>query len=47
MPNIENIIQAAASIQPLTLAVLFIGLISLGLIWLAAVAIKINGGRKK
>ncbi|MFZ3019550.1 MAG: hypothetical protein WA056_13960 [Gallionella sp.] len=39
MSEIKELIAIAAAMDPLTLAILFIGLISLGLIWLASIAI--------
>lgn len=38
--QITSALEAAAKFEPLTLAILFIGLISLGAIWLAAIVIK-------
>jgi len=41
MPKIgEELIAAAVHGEPLTIAILFMGLTCLGLIWLASVAIK-------
>ena len=42
--SVLQVLEAAGKFQPLTLAILFIGLISLGVIWLAAMVIK--SGRK-
>jgi hypothetical protein len=39
MSEIKELIGIATGIDPLTLAILFIGLISLGVIWLASIAI--------
>jgi len=39
MSGIKEVFAIAATMDPLTLAILFIGLISLGLIWLASIAI--------
>lgn len=39
MSEIKELISIAAATDPLTLAILFIGLIGLGLIWLASIAI--------
>lgn len=39
MPEINTLITAVAAMNPLSLAILFIGLISLGVIWLASIAI--------
>ena len=44
MSDIKALIVTAATMDPLTLAILFIGLISLGVIWLASIAI--GGGTK-
>ncbi|MFZ2525761.1 MAG: hypothetical protein WAW87_10685 [Candidatus Ferrigenium altingense] len=44
MSEIKELIAIAAATDPLTLAILFIGLIGLGLIWLASIAI---AGTKK
>lgn len=38
--QITSVLDAASKFDPLTLAILFIGLISLGVIWLAAIVIK-------
>ena len=40
------LIQAAAGIDPLNLAILLIGIVALAVIWLAAVAIKSAMKRK-
>lgn len=48
MPKITaDTIQAAAGIDPLNLAILLIGVISLAAIWLAAVAIRASVRGKK
>lgn len=48
MPYIDALMKTASTIDPLTLAVLFIGLISLGVIGLAYVAIAgLTQGTKK
>lgn len=39
MSEIKALIATAATVDPLTLAILFIGLISLGVIWLASIAL--------
>jgi hypothetical protein len=39
MSEIKALIATAAAVDPLTLAILFIGLISLGVIWLASIAL--------
>lgn len=38
--EITSALEAAAKFDPLTLAIFFIGVISLGTIWLAAIVIK-------
>lgn len=48
MPKITAaLIGAAANIDPLTLAILFLGLVGLGVIWLAALVIKTGPGSAK
>ena len=42
--QVTSALEAASKFEPLTLAILFIGLISLGVIWLAAIVIK-SGNR--
>lgn len=39
MSDIKELFAIAATIDPLTLAIMFIGLISLGVIWLASIAL--------
>ncbi len=47
MPKISSsLVQAAANIEPLNLAILLIGVIALAVVWLAAVAIKSAAKRK-
>ena len=38
--GLTSALNAASKFDPLTLAILFIGLISLGVIWLAAIIIR-------
>jgi len=45
--QVTSALEAASKFEPLTLAILFIGLISLGVIWLAAIIIKSNGREEK
>ncbi|OTP70435.1 hypothetical protein [Caballeronia sordidicola] len=49
MPSINAaLINAIAKVDPLNLAILFVGLSSLGVIWLASIAIRNNNrGAKK
>lgn len=47
MPTItSSLVQSAADIEPLNLAILVIGVIALAVVWLAAVAIKTAMKRK-
>jgi hypothetical protein len=48
MPSISTaLIKSAAEIDPLNLAILFIGLIALGVIWIGIILAKgQSGGRK-
>jgi hypothetical protein len=47
MPKIStSLVQAAADIEPLNLAILLIGVIALAAVWLAAVAIRSAAKRK-
>jgi hypothetical protein len=49
MPSVTtDLIKSVAEIDPLNLAILFIGLIALGVIWIAIILAKgQSGGRKK
>lgn len=49
MPSVSpSLIQSAGQIEPLNLAILFIGLIALGVIWLAIILAKgHSAGRQK
>jgi hypothetical protein len=49
MPSVSpDLIKSAADIDPLNLAILFIGLTALGVIWIAIILAKGRaGGRKK
>jgi hypothetical protein len=49
MPNVSTaLIKSAAEIDPLNLAILFIGLVALGVVWIAIILAKgQSGGRKK
>lgn len=42
MSEIKKLLDIAATIDPLSLAILFLGLVSLGVIWLASIAITNN-----
>jgi hypothetical protein len=47
VPQIDSsVLDAAANVDPIRLAILFVGLTSLGVIWLASVIIKYFGRRK-
>jgi hypothetical protein len=48
MPSVSpELIKTASEIDPLNLAILFIGLISLGVIWVAIILAKGRGKPKK
>lgn len=47
MAALKAVIETTKGIDPLTLAILFIGLISLGVLWLGAIAIKASLGSKR
>lgn len=47
MPYVKDIIATAANIDPLTLAIVFTGLVSLGGIGLAALAIQSTNKRTR
>jgi hypothetical protein len=48
MPSLNaGLITAIAKVDPLNLAILFVGLSSLGVIWLASIVIKSSNQRGK